>query len=312
MLFSSPSDVARELICFCRICSRTSPPQPLLSSVSTVNHIHHPQPQAHLFGTTNRDRRSRELVNHRRDLANLETSRLPDIQQEPATAGTTPLAHQIAPWAADDAAPPPPPAKTGAGGFYNEFNDGPFMGVASQPGGSMSGSMSSLPRNGANYGFQDPPEPPYYNDARRPSVASVATASSTGSKTSMSRGGLRKLQGFFGEEFPGREGSDSTGSLPASIAGKDQHARSYSHSRPSHRDRKASNATSTDQTRDASPSSSRPRTPVPAPEVVPFLYQDNSVSTSLVLSMWIRHPRLHLPPPLKLYELTSSINQTPP
>ena len=124
--------------------------------------------------------------------------------------------------------------------------------------------------------MQDSSEIAPFNDDRRPSVASIATASSTGSKTSMSRGGLRKLQGFFGEEFPGREGSDT--SLPASVAGKDQHSRSYSNGRPSHRDRKASNATSADQTRDASPESSRPRTPVPAPEVVPFLYQDNTVS----------------------------------
>ncbi|TFB03855.1 hypothetical protein CCMA1212_003608 [Trichoderma ghanense] len=131
--------------------------------------------------------------------------------------------------------------------------------------GSRTGASSSL-------GLQDSPEQLYYTD-RRPSAASVTTtASSTGSKASGPRGGLRKLQGFFGEEFPGRDSSES--SLPNSYMGKDQRSRSYSHTRPTHRDRNYSNAT--DHTRDASPASSRPRTPVPAPEVVPFLYQDNN------------------------------------
>lgn len=138
--------------------------------------------------------------------------------------------------------------------------------------GSRTGASSSL-------GLQDSPEQLYYTDGRRPSAASVTTtASSTGSKASGPRGGFRKLQGFFGEEFPGRDSSES--SLPNSYMGKDQRSRSYSHTRPTHRDRNYSNAT--DHTRDASPASSRPRTPVPAPEVVPFLYQDNNVSQPCV------------------------------
>ncbi|GFP56310.1 adenylate cyclase [Trichoderma asperellum] len=132
--------------------------------------------------------------------------------------------------------------------------------------GSRTGASSSL-------GLQDSPEHLYSPNDRRPSEASVTTtASSTGSKASGHRGNMRKLQGFFGEEFPGRDSSES--SLPTSYMGKDQRSRSYSHTRPTHRDRNYSNAT--DHTRDASPASSRPRTPVPAPEVVPFLYQDNN------------------------------------
>lgn len=137
--------------------------------------------------------------------------------------------------------------------------------------GSRTGASSSL-------GLHDSPEHLYSPNDRRPSEASVATtASSTGSKASGHRGNMRKLQGFFGEEFPGRDSSES--SLP-SYMGKDQRSRSYSHTRPTHRDRNYSNAT--DHTRDASPASSRPRTPVPAPEVVPFLYQDNTVSLTCV------------------------------
>lgn len=137
--------------------------------------------------------------------------------------------------------------------------------------GSRTGASSSL-------GLHDSPEHLYSPNDRRPSEASVTTtASSTGSKASGHRGNMRKLQGFFGEEFPGRDSSES--SLP-SYMGKDQRSRSYSHTRPTHRDRNYSNAT--DHTRDASPASSRPRTPVPAPEVVPFLYQDNNVSLTCV------------------------------
>ena len=165
------------------------------------------------------------------------------------------------------------PSKTPETSFFFDGSDTQSS-SASQP--STAGYQTSFRSGGPPSAIPESPEAEHYqHDDRRPSLASIATASSTGSRTSAQR--LRKLQGFFGEEFPGRDSSDN--SLPASGAGKDRrHSRSYSHSRQSHRDRKASNATSADQTRDGSPSSSRPRTPVPAPEVVPFLYQDNTVS----------------------------------
>jgi hypothetical protein len=79
------------------------------------------------------------------------------------------------------------------------------------------------------------------------------------------------LQGFFGEEFPGRDSSEI--SLPHHGTAKEHRSHSYSYNRP-HRDRNLSNAT--DHGRDSSPSS-RPRTPVPAPEVAPYLYQEPGV-----------------------------------
>ncbi|KAI5466639.1 phosphatase 2C-domain-containing protein [Mariannaea sp. PMI_226] len=151
--------------------------------------------------------------------------------------------------------------------FYNDSSDN--LSLASQ---LSPGHPSANVRSSSTPGPQDSPDAAYYNDGRRPSAASILTASSTGSKTSLTRGGFRKLQGFFGEEFPGRDSSES--SLPTSFMGKDQRQRSYSHSRPTQRDRNYSNAT--DHTRDGSPSSSRPRTPVPDPEVVPFLFQDTN------------------------------------
>ncbi|KAK8090076.1 adenylate cyclase [Apiospora hydei] len=80
--------------------------------------------------------------------------------------------------------------------------------------------------------------------------------------------------GFFGTTFY-NDSSDalSTASQlsPAFRQGPGDGQRSYSFNRP-HRERNYSNAT--DHTRDASPSSSRPRTPVPSSDVVPFLYQE--------------------------------------
>lgn len=203
------------------------------------------------------DRRMSDFTNYRRELAILETSRIPQIQHNPPTAGTNP---HIAPWMTPTG--PSTPSSTMPTSFYNDSSDN--LSLASQ------GFQN--PNNRASQPSQDFPDASYHDD-RRPSAASILTASSQGSKTSITRGGFRKLQGFFGEEFPGRDSSES--SLPTSVLGKDQRGRSYSHSRPTQRDRNYSNAT--DHTRDGSPTSSRPRTPVPTPEVVPFLYQDNSV-----------------------------------
>ncbi|CAH0048025.1 unnamed protein product [Clonostachys solani] len=217
----------------------------------------------HSSSSTYKGRRTSDLANYRRDLAVLDLSRVPQIQQQPPTAT---VASYVAPWMTGNGSPSQANAP-GAGSFYNDSSDTQSITSQMSPVG-----LAPASRSGPLASTHESPDASVY-DGRRPSVASIATASSGGSKASMSRGGFRKLQGFFGEEFPGRDSSEI--SLPGSLPGKDQHSRSYSHSRPSHRDRKQSNAT--DYTRDASPSSSRPRTPVPAaPEVVPFLYQDNT------------------------------------
>lgn len=207
------------------------------------------------------DRRASDLAHYRRDLAVLGNSR----SSAGAGSGYNSTAN-IAPWASDT--PPPPPPKGPVTSFYDDSSDS--LSLASQ-------FSPSLPHAGNRHGpvpsgNPESPDMPYYNpDERRPSIASITTtASSQGSRTSGTRGGFRKLQGFFGEEFPGRDSSES--SLPMSVAGKDQRSRSYSHTRPNPRDRNYSNAT---DPRDASPASSRPRTP--KPEVVPFLYQDHPV-----------------------------------
>ncbi|KAK2600228.1 hypothetical protein QQS21_005024 [Conoideocrella luteorostrata] len=229
-------------------------------------------PSSTASSVSGNDRRLSDLTNYRRDLAVLEPTR----SQPPTSQQHLPhhshsvgsFGAQIAPWMSSSAAAGASP-KGLSTSFYNDSSDSLSMASQFSPGLP---SATGRPGTGSGSIGQEYADALYYNtDGRRPSVASVVTtASSQGSKTSVNRGGFRKLQGFFGEEFPGRDSSES--SLPTSVAGKDQRSRSYSHGRPTQRDRNYSNATD----REASPSSSRPRTPVPNPEVVPFLYQDNT------------------------------------
>ncbi|KAJ9157391.1 Adenylate cyclase [Pleurostoma richardsiae] len=222
-------------------------------------------------GSSFRDHRMSDLTNYRRDLAVLDSAanRAPPPQQQnpaAAAAGGSSM-QQVAPWMSTgngSISGPSPSAGAVPTSFYNDSSDN--LSTASQLSPPFRPSIS---RQAQTPGSNDSSEA-YFNDERRPSVASVTTtASSQASKYSDKRGGLRKLQGFFGEEFPGKDSSET--SLPPSTTGKEHRSHSYSHNRP-HRDRNYSNAT--DHGRDASPSSSRPRTPVPAPEVVPFLYQE--------------------------------------
>lgn len=175
--------------------------------------------------------------------------------------------------------------------FYHDSSDNVSLSSHKSP-----SFRSVLNRTGSSAQHLGAPDSPDPYEERRPSFASITTLSSQGSKNSLARGGLRKLQGFFGEEFPGSDTSLPPPAVPPKDGkdnkdtkdtkdnkdnkdGKDNRPRSFSHSRVQ-RGRNHSNAT--DYTRDASPSSSRPRTPVPAPEVVPFLYQEPDVRSTFL------------------------------
>lgn len=242
--------------------THASAPRGALSPASTTSNV-----------SSFRDHhRLSDFANYRRDLAVLETSggRLPSIQQQPPTANPSSTS-QVAPWMSpsNGGATASTPQSQLNTTFYNDSSDN--LSIASQLSPGFRPPTNRIAPQSS--GSQDSPDAAYFGDERRPSLASITTLSSQGSKTSIRRGGLQKLQGFFGEEFPGRDGSES--SLHSS-SGKDR-SRSYSHSRPT-RDRNYSNATDHQRDREGSPSSSRPRTPVPAPEVVPFLYQEADVS----------------------------------
>ena len=134
---------------------------------------------------------------------------------------------------------------------------------------SLNSQLSPSLRPGTSRTFGDQ-EADAHDDERRPSLASVATSGSYGSRGSVVRTGIhKKLQGFFGEEYSGRDSSDT--SLPAQGTGKEHRSNSYSR----HRDRKPLSAA---EVRDSFPLPNRPRTPVPSSDVVPFLYQDSHVS----------------------------------
>lgn len=209
-----------------------------------------------------------DLFDYRRDLAILDPAGGRSSRNQQTNPSTGSLG-QVAPWMANSSSAASAPISTEAipTTFYNDSTDNLSLGSQLSP-----GIRTSISRP-TPAGSTDSPDAAYFTDERRPSIASITTtASSQGSKASGTRGGLRKLQGFFGEEFPGRDSSEI--SLPHPGAGKEHRSHSYSHHTRPHRDRNLSNAT--DHGRDGSPSS-RPRTPVPAPEVVPFLYQEPDV-----------------------------------
>ncbi|KAI2602365.1 adenylate cyclase [Hypoxylon sp. NC1633] len=207
-------------------------------------------------------RRMSDLANYRRDLAVLDPSgsRIPQIQRDPPTANPN-SQHSIAPWMSVNGSAVASPTGFGTS-FYNDSSDN--VSTASQ----LSPALRLGAPRPAQASSNDSPDAAYFTDDRRPSATSMTTTSSQGSKNS-GRGGLKKLQGFFGEENPGRDSSDT--SLPAPPQHQVKEQRSYSFNRP-RRGRNDSNAT--DHTREPSPSSSRPRTPVPSSDVVPFLYQE--------------------------------------
>ncbi|KAJ4290661.1 hypothetical protein N0V88_006408 [Collariella sp. IMI 366227] len=219
--------------------------------------------------TSMREHSISDLFDYRRDLAILDPAGGRSSRNQHTNPSTGSLSH-IAPWMATNSsvasAPAADPPITTT--FYNDSTDNLSLNSQLSP-----GIRTSLSRP-TPAGSTDSPDAAYFTDERRPSVASIATtASSHGSRASGPRGGFRKLQGFFGEEFPGRDSSETSLVHPGSgrePSGREQRSHSYSTNR-THRDRNHSNAT--DHGRDGSPVS-RPRTPVPAPEVVPFLYQE--------------------------------------
>ncbi|KAI1383476.1 PP2C-domain-containing protein [Hypoxylon trugodes] len=210
-------------------------------------------------------RRMSDLTNYRRDLAVLDPSggRIPQIQRDPPM--TSPNSQQnMPPWMSVNSGAAASPTGFGTS-FYNDSSDN--VSTTSQ----LSPALRMAPSRPQAASSTDSPDGAYFTDDRRPSAASVTTASSQGSKNSGSRGGFKKLQGFFGEDFPGRDSSDISLPQPPLTQGQVKEQRSYSFNRP-RRGRNDSNAT--DHTREPSPSSSRPRTPVPSSDVVPFLYQE--------------------------------------
>ncbi|KAF2478007.1 PP2C-domain-containing protein [Lindgomyces ingoldianus] len=193
--------------------------------------------------------RTADWGNHRKELAVLETSgsRIPSISHNPPTA-TSP----IPPWISATANGSVMPSSV----FSSFFNDSNEDIAQLSPGFRPSSGKED------NMGFP--------SDDRRPSVASATTVSSSGSKSSISRGFHKKLQGFFGEEFPGDSRQNSDTSLTTPYGAEPQPTRVSRNRTNSVNNTLGSSMNS----RPGSPASSRPRTPLPSSEVTPWEFQD--------------------------------------
>ena len=184
---------------------------------------------------------------------------VPSISRNPPTAsGTNPNP----PWASSG----PNGGTSMANNGWSFFNDSDNDDIAQlSPGFASTGGNAREDAMG------------FPRDDRRPSVASAMTVSSTGSKSSFSRGFHKKLQNVFGEDFPGegRQNSD------LSLNGKSQNTETQS----LHAPRNRGNSLGTTfggggfNSRPASPTSSRPRTPQPSSEVTPWEFQAPQVGS---------------------------------
>ena len=188
------------------------------------------------------DRRMSGLGNYRRELAVLETSgvRVPQIQHNPPTAASP---NPIAPWMLSNGSSPVVPSSAFPTSFYDDSSDnlsqGSQLSPGFRPGTGRTGNTSA-----------DSPDHGYFHDTdeRRPSIASVTTASSSGSKSSVVRPNVHKsLKSFFGDDFIGKDASDT--SLSGYANGKEYRSNSWS------RHRNPSTSTETGPPKDASPAS---------------------------------------------------------
>ncbi|KAI4259581.1 MAG: hypothetical protein LQ352_000649 [Teloschistes flavicans] len=127
-------------------------------------------------------------------------------------------------------------------------------------------------------------DPMYYDDERRPSMASATTVSSQNSasvsRTSTGHGHhSRRLGAFFGDD-----GQDSLRSSDTSILTTN---RDHSISSQSRKARHNSVQTNNTDGRPVSPSSSRPRSPLPSSDITPWLFQDFKVKMMAWLRWWL-------------------------
>ncbi|KAF2274808.1 PP2C-domain-containing protein [Westerdykella ornata] len=184
-----------------------------------------------------------DFRDYRKQLAVLDTSggRIPSISRNPPTA-TSPV-------------PPSYPSTNGSStpagvmSFFNDSNeDVSQLSPGFRPGSGRDEAMG------------------YAGDTRRPSV--VSTVSSTGSKSS--RGYHKPLKNIFGEDFPGDSRQNSDTSLGAGYGLDSQSTRSLRNRTNSFNNPLAGSLHS----RPGSPSSSRPRSPLPSSEVTPWEFQD--------------------------------------
>ncbi|KAF2753630.1 PP2C-domain-containing protein [Pseudovirgaria hyperparasitica] len=230
-----------------------------------------------------------EFNNYRKELAVLDapnSNPAPNSRQRVHNANS-----DFPPWATGLGGTPNVSSVFGSiGSFYNDSNeDLTQLSPGLRPGSSKD-------------------EVVYPGDDRRPSIASNTTVSSQGSKSSIGRGFHKKLQGFFGEEFPvidSRQSSDTSLAYNAfAAAGAGNNSDNSSRVRPRNNSMRTAVGEGLNS-RPVSPASSRPRTPLPSSEVTPWEYQDlkelpgsislSRPSTEHSNSKFSKSHKLHLP-----------------
>jgi adenylate cyclase len=147
-----------------------------------------------------------------------------------------------------------------------------FLNDSSEPEGSP---ISPAYRPGTSRTVaSDAPDSGYDADHRRPSVASATTVSSQGSKSSHSGRFRKRLQGFFGDEYP--DGLESRQDFDASY----HHRGSRDNSTARGSNNSISSRNFADRSTESAPSPipSRPHTPLPSSDVTPWIYQSFNVS----------------------------------
>ena len=189
--------------------------------------------------------------------------RIPSISRNPPTASS---ANSNPPWATSGSNGGTNIANSVWSSFFNDSDNDDVAQLS--PGFAPSGGNSREDAMG------------FPRDDRRPSVASAMTVSSSGSKSSFSRGFHKKLQNVFGEDFPGDGRQNSDTSLNAA---RSHITETQSLHAPRNRGNSLNNTFGSRgyNSRPTSPTSSRPRTPQPSSEVTPWEFQEPQVSSCL-------------------------------
>lgn len=194
-------------------------------------------------------------LDYRQENAKVEVAKGPTPSVSKHPPSTEAPNADIAPWMADGL----PALSTHGLTSSNFLNDGSSK--AQQ-------SPSFRPDSGRTIDSESP-DPMFLSNDRRPSLASATTVDSQTSlsKTSTNRGiPYKKVAGFFGDE--GRQSARSSDTNIPNTLQREQTSSSLHGSRHASRD----------EGRPISPGSSRPRTPLPSSDVVPWLFQDFKVS----------------------------------
>ena len=130
-------------------------------------------------------------------------------------------------------------------------------------------------------GDSEPRDPVFDNDERRPSLvtteSSQTSVSNSVSKASTHRGTPYKRGGFFSDDYGQQSSRSSDTSIPATLQREQTASSKHGSIRHGH------HGSRDDATASASPTGSRPRTPLPSSDVTPWLFQDFKVSLHILV-----------------------------